>query len=127
MSKPNNLTSVDFGAAAESRVAAEIMLRGGYASFSVTDKIPYDLIVDYDGKLSKIQVKGIFSKNRNTYRCELTGYKNRPYKAHEVDFFVVYIHDLNDYYIIPFNSAIRSFNVNGEKVKPFKNAWYLLK
>lgn len=122
-----NVTNTDFGAAAESKVAAEITLRGGYVSFSITDKIPYDLISDYNGKISKIQVKGIFSKSRGTYRCELSGYKNRAYKQHEVDYFVIYIHDLNDYYVIPFDSEIRSFNVNGDRIKPFKNAWWLLK
>lgn len=115
---------IDYGAAAEQKVAAELILRGHIINWSTTDKTPYDMVVDFNGKLSKIQVKGIFTRTPGrAYRCELKGFKNRAYKEHEVDFYVVYIHEYNEYYVIPY--GMTSFNRNG-KAKQYLNRWELL-
>lgn len=125
--KPSQSNSkIDYGAVAEQKVAAELLLRGHLINWATSDKLPYDFISDKDGKLSKIQVKGIFNQDDGRpHRCELRGYQNREYLRHEVDYFIVYIHSLNEYYIIPFG-MMTSFNRNG-KAKHFLSAWDLLK
>lgn len=117
--------SIDYGQAAEQFCAAELVLRGFQVVWTVSDKVPYDFISDKNGKLKKIQVKGIFNqKDGRTYRTSLTGVKNRKYLSTEVDYFMVYIHDTKQYYIIPFG-VMTEFNANG-KAQRFLEAWELL-
>lgn len=133
MKQPNKYRSIDKGAVAEQKVAAELLLRGGFVNWSTSDKQPYDFILDMQGNLLKIQVKGIFSKHpRGHYQCSLkcgAGATTRNYLAHEVDFYIIYIHPENVYYVIPYKEGMRSFCLTKPdncKYNQYREAWEIL-
>lgn len=132
MKPPNKSRSIDKGAVAEQKVAAELLLRGYYVNWSTSDKLPYDFVIDADGKLLKIQVKGIFTKGaRGSYGATI-GHgkdKSRQYKRNEVDFYIIYIHPENIYYVIPFMEGFRNFSLTNPakcKYTQYREAWELL-
>lgn len=126
MSKPKSL--IDYGAAAEQYASAELHMRGFFISYSITDKTPYDLIIDQNGKLFKIQVKGTFKEDSDRGGYRFTIRNNRgAYTADEVDFYILYIHPTKTFYIIPFAFVITQTLRIGPKHEQFKNAWHLIK
>lgn len=103
---------------------------------------PYDFILDNGKELLKIQVKCTATHKKNKqglYEIELmkrSGNRynkvKKAYSDNEVDFFAVYLLDINLWYIIPFqaakgraNLAIRpSYDKSIHNV--FKEAWFSL-
>lgn len=125
MSKQKNL--IDYGQAAEQKAAAELILRGFYINWGVSDKQAYDFIADLDGKLFKIQVKGTFGKNpQGKYQFSLRNNRG-AYTAKEVDFYILYVHDTEDFYVIPFAFATSQTIRISERFAQFRNAWHLIK
>tara|TARA_R110002096_G_scaffold189462_3_gene370117 strand:+ start:866 stop:1291 length:426 start_codon:yes stop_codon:yes gene_type:complete len=103
----------------------------------------YDLVVDNGKRFFKIQVKyaGRDKRHPNTFRVmahrRITNGKNlksnelyRNYHATEVDFFAVYIWNIDTFYIIPHKEVLRSsitLNLrsknNNNKYEAFRNNW----
>jgi len=75
--------------------------------FSSTEK--YDLVIDYKGKLSRVQVKTawlsegkiIFNAHSMHSRTRI----KRKYLPEEVDFFAIYSPDLDKVYVMPLSEV----------------------
>lgn len=69
------------------------------------DNASYDFIVDWGGKLSRIQVKSTAIKQIkrcDKYRISLCrGHDRRTYAVGEIDFVVAFIHGEKTWYVIP--------------------------
>ena len=111
-------------------------------SIPIHDHRGYDLIVHGKNKLHKIQVKStrhvvkVSSHRKGTphYRV-ITACGNSQkerYTKDQLDYYAVYIFELNQWFIIPFH-AVTSKNIriypskNDHKFSPYREAWHLLK
>lgn len=87
--RANSKTIGDY---AELLVAAKFASMGHYVSRPLTDNAPYDLILDIDGDLKKVQVKSR-SKRQGVVKVELVSTNDRylrPYTLHDFDILVVH-------------------------------------
>ncbi len=108
------------------------------------DRLPYDLVLDINGSLVKVQVKSAWfdSKKENyvvdnrrtkTNRREM---KRENYQITDFHFAVIYIQDLNVFYIMPsdvfisYGSEIHLVETSKRQRKPksadYRNAWELM-
>ena len=106
------MNSKDKGDISEAVVAAEFLKLGIPVSKPLGDNQPYDLIIDFNCILKKVQIKtarnkGDYtliptSKSINTY---LTKDKRRTSYKDKVDFIVAYCHTTNECYVIDVNEV----------------------
>ncbi|MFN4144747.1 MAG: group I intron-associated PD-(D/E)XK endonuclease [Runella sp.] len=110
----------------------------------VGDRLPYDLVFDINGKLIKVQVKNAwFDEKTKNYVVDTRRTKtNRRqmirdvYHQTDFDFAVVYIENLEIFYVIPvdefisYRSSIHLVEDLKRQRKPksslFRNAWSLI-
>lgn len=110
----------------------------------IGDRLPYDLVFDVNGKLVKLQVKSAWlDKNSNNYIVDVRQTKtNRKkmirkyYTKDDFDFAILYIEDLDVFYIMPvevfisYKSTIALVEVDKRQRKPksseYKNNWELI-
>jgi len=100
------------GAVSETMVQARLY-EEGYAVSVPCSEEPYDLIVDIEGELLKVQVKTLYTRTRcsgrTSYRAELRpksrGTDNARYSAENVDAFAVYNSDDEEVYWLWFDEA----------------------
>ncbi len=92
---------------AESVVVTELLKRGFNVLKPVGDRLPYDLAIDISGKLLRIQVKSAWFY-RGAYKVDARMTKTnrremirKYYNKNDFDFAIIYIQDLNVFYIIP--------------------------
>jgi len=92
---------------AESAVVTELLKRGFKVLKPFGDRLPYDLGIDNDGKLIKIQVKSAWHY-RGAYKVDARITKTnrrrkvrKYYNKDDFDFAIIYISDLNTFYIVP--------------------------
>ncbi len=128
---------------AESAVVTELLKRGFRVLRPIGDRLPYDLAVDVDGKLLRVQIKSAWLQ-RGAYIVDGRRTKtNRRqmlrshYKCNDFDFAILYIDDLDVFYVMPSEvfTSYRSGVSLVEKVtrqrKPrshrYREAWDLLK
>jgi len=99
---------------AESAVVTELLKRGFRVLKPEGDRLPYDLAIDVNGKLLKLQVKSAWfrkgayfvdSRRTKTNRRRMI---RQRYKKDDFDFAILYIDDLNVFYIMPV-SAFSSY------------------
>lgn len=76
------------GDLAELKVAAKFLEKGCYVSYPFGDDTPYDLVVDMNGSLTKIQVKHI-SDNKGILTVKFDSNTGISYKG-KVDYVVIY-------------------------------------
>lgn len=120
--------SKELGLISEMRFQLAATLRGLTVSKPPADSSPYDFIVDTGKKLLRIQVKSTRQKDRSgRYHFNLkTGRQDRAYTAAEVHFFVLYIVELDLFYIIP-QALLRGKKTlkiyDNAKYDAFKNNW----
>ena len=92
---------------AESAVITELLKRGFNVLKPVGDRLPYDLAIDVSGKLIRIQVKSAwFYKGAYKVDTRITKTNRRRmirkyYNKNDFDFAIIYIQDLNIFYIMP--------------------------
>ncbi len=127
--------TIDIGAVAEHKFAAELLHRGIMPSWPSSQLIPYDLVAELPNRLVRIQVKGTRRIGKSIevdVRKYSTSKTRSRYTKHDTDFIVVYIFETNDWYLLP----IKNFNSTTLTLKPgdprckwlkYKNAWELLK
>ena len=133
---------MQIGKIAEYQFIIDASKRNLLPSIPVHDHRGYDLIVQGKTRLHKIQVKstrtvstrGPHKKGTPFYRIVAskgsTG--KEAYKKTDLDFFAVYIFELNQWFIIPFH-AVTSKNIrlypskNDHKFSQYREAWHLLK
>jgi|GEM_PF-227958 len=127
---------------AESAVVTELLKRGFRVLKPVGDRLPYDLAVDLEGKLLKIQVKSAWlQKGAYTIDTRRTKTNRRHmlrerYKDGDFDFAILYIDDLHVFYVMPasifstYKSGISLVEGSTRQRKPksaeYRERWGLL-
>ena len=95
----------------------------------------YDVGVENQGRLLRVQVKSTLYKRRNEeYSLNVMGPQRKKYEPGSVDFFAILLIPIDDWYILPFevmgrtNSSIH-FTPKGERQKygEYREAWHLLR
>lgn len=132
------------GDVAEQAAILQALNRGWGVLKPVGDRLPYDLIFDVNGKLTKIQVKcAWFDKNRGNYVVDNRRTKtNRrlmlrsKYETSDFDFALVYLPDPNIFYVFPvsvfiaYASEIHMVEADKRQRKPqsaeYREAWHLI-
>jgi len=127
---------------AESAVITELLKRGFNVLKPVGDRLPYDLAIDVKGKLIRIQVKSAwFYKGAYKVDARITKTNRRImirkyYDENDFDFAVIYIQDINAFYIMPqsvfssYKSEISLVEATKRQRKPksaeYRENWNLL-
>jgi hypothetical protein len=132
------------GDLAEQAVILEALRHGWEVLNPVGDRLPYDIVFDVNGKLFKIQVKcAWFDKKRKNFVVDTRRTKtNRRkmlrslYNANDFDFAIVYIGELNVFYVFPvsvfisYGSEVHLIETEKRQRKPksadFREAWHLI-
>ena len=92
---------------AESAVITELLKRGFNVLKPVGDRLSYDLAVDVNKKLLRIQVKsawfyrGVYKVDARMTKTNRGRMIRKYYNENDFDFAIIYIQDLNIFYIMP--------------------------
>jgi hypothetical protein len=97
------------GDIAEQAVILKALKLGWGVSVHVGDRLAYDLVIDVNGKLLKIQVKSAwFDEKKQNYvvdnrrtQTNRRVMKRSNYESGDFDFAILYIADLDVFYVIP--------------------------
>ncbi len=129
---------------AESAVVTQLLARGFRVLKPVGDRLPYDLALDLDGRLCRIQVKAAwFDRTKGLYAVDARRTKtNRRvmrrdrYDDSDFDFAILYLDDRQTFYVMPsvvFNqyaSTISLVEAEKRQRKPrsaaYRERWDLL-
>ena len=129
---------------AESAVVTELLKRGLRVLKPVGDRLPYDLAVDINGKLVRIQVKSAwFDRSEGAYIVDVRRTKTnrrvmvrQRYSKKDFDFAIIYIDDCRVFYVMPvsvftgFKSAISFVETEKRQRRPrsaeYRERWDLL-
>jgi PD-(D/E)XK nuclease superfamily protein len=113
-------SELQLGKAAEHLVCADLILQG-HSAFLADQGLPYDVVVDLNGQLKRIQVKGAHiryikpqkSSPVEVYRYSLRRAKkgDRPIGAHECDYFAFVALDRKLIAYVPIADLIRAGKV----------------
>lgn len=98
------------GEISEAAITLALLKRGYSISKPIGENSRYDLIVEIDGKLNKVQCKTAKLKNdvviagisRVVRTKKNGGYQKISYDNNDVDFFGIYCPDTNVCYLVPF-------------------------
>lgn len=132
------------GAIAEQAVALAALTRGYGISIPIGDYLPYDLILDIQGRLIRVQVKcawwdekkkNYVVDNRRT-RTNRRKMRRANYRNEDFDYAILYIPKQEVFYIMPtiefnsFGSEIHLVETVKRQRTPrsaaFREAWHLL-
>lgn len=132
------------GDVAEQAVILQALNRGWGVLRPVGDRLPYDLLFDVNGTLVKVQVKcAWFDRARGNYVVDNRRTKtNRRlmvrsrYNTSDFDFALVYLPDLNVFYVFPvgvfigYGSEIHMVEAAKRQRKPsstdYRESWELI-
>ncbi|MEZ4965676.1 MAG: group I intron-associated PD-(D/E)XK endonuclease [Saprospiraceae bacterium] len=132
------------GDIAEQAVVLYALKQGWGVLMPVGDRLAYDLVLDIAGDLIKIQVKSAwFDQKRKNFVVDTRRTKtNRRqmlrenYKPNDFDFAVIYIEDLDIFYVMPcevfisYGSEIHLIEADRRQRKPksaaYRDAWELI-
>ncbi|HAW60081.1 MAG TPA: endonuclease [Actinobacteria bacterium] len=132
------------GDIAEQAAVLKALKHGWGVLKPIGDRKPYDLVFDVEGAFAKVQVKSAwFDKSRGNYVVDNRRTKtNRrlmvreAYKPSDFDFALVYLADLDLFYVIPvdvfigYGSEIHFVVADKRQRKPtsadFREAWELI-
>ncbi len=130
---------------AESAVVTELLKRGFRVLRPVGDRLPYDLGIDLEGRVLRVQVKSAwFNAKAKYYLVDVRRTKtNRKrmvrerYGPADFDLAIIYLSNLNVFYIIPqnvfsgFGSTLTFVEAEKRQRKPrsaeYRERWDLLK
>jgi hypothetical protein len=129
---------------AESAVTTELLKRGFRVLQPIGDRLAYDLAVDFQGRLLRIQVKSAWfsakvkcyavdARRTNTNRRRML---RKRYGKDDFDFAIIYLAGLNVFYVMPVNafsgykSTITFVEADKRQRKPmsaqYRERWDLL-
>ena len=98
------------------------------------DSSPYDVGIEVNGRLLRVQTKSTTYQREGRYACNLTGRHGKPYPEGALDFFAVYLIPVDIWYILPFEktrqksvSLMFSPGKPGHKYEAYREAWHLLR
>lgn len=101
------------GDIAETQAVAELVKQGYTVSIPVSGHCPYDLVLDKDGELWRVQVKhAMLRENGHKLRCSLkrsnpnaNGTNDSYYTENEVDVYLIYCPEKDTLYWVDFDDA----------------------
>ena len=129
---------------AESAVKTELLKRGFRVLQPIGDRLAYDLGIDLNGRLLRVQVKSAwFNRKANYYLIDVRRTKTnrrrmlrKNYNAKDFDFAITYIADLHRFYVMPvsvfcrYKSTIVFVEAKKRQRKPksasYRERWDLL-
>jgi hypothetical protein len=129
---------------AESAVTTELLKRGFRVLLPVGDRLAYDLAVDLDGRLLRLQVKSAwFNHKAKCFVVDVRRTKTnrrrmlrQRYSADDFDFAIIYLAERNTFYVMPVNvfakygSTVTLVETDKRQRKPksadYKERWDLL-
>jgi PD-(D/E)XK endonuclease len=132
------------GDIAEQAVILAALKRGWSVAKPIGDRMPYDLIFDIDNSLLKIQVKSAwFDEGRKNFVVDTRRTKTnrrqmirQNYSLLDFDFAIIYIQDLDVFYVIPsdvfisYGSELHLVETDKRQRKPrsaeYRDAWQLI-
>lgn len=134
------------GDIAEQAIILQALKMGWEILKPIGDRLPYDLVIDVEGKLVKIQSKNAwFDKNRKFFLIDTRRTKtNRrvmrrdEYNNKDFDFAIAYVHPLELFFVIPvddflsFKSSVYLQAASNKKrqrkpkASKYRNAWNLI-
>ena len=126
--------TVKQGEISEQKFAVKCFAEYGYMVSQPNGTADYDLIVDVNGSLKKVQVKSSIKGNGNVNICKGTnavksGKQGKyPYPEESVDFFAIHNIPQDDWYIIPRSATGDAMNLRIAlkkvgKYSGYKNNW----
>ena len=124
--------TVKQGEISEQKFAVKCFAEYGYMVSQPNGTADYDLIVDVNGSLKKVQVKSSRKGNGNVNICKGTngqrGSKKYPYPEESIDFFAIHNIPQDDWYIIPRSATGDAMNLRISlkrtgKYSGYKNNW----
>lgn len=130
------------GDIAEYQLVAELLKIGYSILLPCGDRLPYDIAIDYNGKLVRIQVKSAwfneadkcYSVDVRRHQTNRQEYRHTKYNSDDFDFLVAWIENGNVFYILPAlfanmyagNLGMSLDDNRNYKSHPYRNAWHLL-
>lgn len=97
------------------------------------DSLHYDMVVEWEGCLLRVQVKSTMRRRSNSYYFTLRGAIHR-YTREDFDFLAAYLIPEDVWYIIPSDIALTNINQicitpgsSTSRYEPYREAWQLLK
>ena len=98
------------------------------------DSSAYDVGIEVNGRLLRVQTKSTTFQRGRTFTCNLTGPGGKVYPAGMVDYFAVYLIPVDMWYILPFEKT-RKTSVSlqftpgktGHKYEAYREAWHWLR
>ena len=104
------------------------------------DSEPYDLVVEENGRLLRIQVKSVFTSTRWGYSVAVARKRLRHhirYSPQEIDFIAAYVVPHDAWYIVPVSEIVNCIHIrlypegtkkrDGGRFERFREAWDLLR
>ena len=128
----NKKDTVKQGEKSEQIFAMKCFVEYNYMVSQPNGTADYDLVVDVDGSLKKVQVKSSRKGDGNFNICKGTnghsGLKKYPYPEESIDFFAVHNIPQDDWYIIPRSVTGDAMNLRialkrKGKYTRYKNNW----
>lgn len=107
-----NMNSNEIGCYSEYRIAAALMAQGHQVSMPLNDSSVYDMIVEANSKLYKIQIKGTKKKpqpNRLGVHVNIT--RHRQYSKSEIDYYAIWVEYYEGFFFLK-NENQNSVNLN---------------
>jgi hypothetical protein len=132
------------GDLAEQAAVLEGLKRGWGVLRPLGDRLPYDVVFDVAGKLARVQVKyGWLDKTTGNYvadnrrtRTNRRKMVRELYNATDFDFALIYVEDVNVFYILPsevfisYGSGVHLVEAEKRQRKPrsaeYRDAWNLI-
>ena len=127
---------------AESEVVTQLLKRGFRVLKPVGDRLPYDLAIDVNGKLVRVQIKsawrcnGVYTVDSRRTKTNRRQMVRSRYDGNDFDFAILYIEDRDVFYVMPievfssYKSGITLVESKTRQRKPrsdqYREAWDLL-
>jgi len=106
---------------------------GMYVSKPYGDSRRYDVLVEANGRIWRVQVKStIYRRRGNEYSLNVMGPGRKRYEEGTVDFFAVYLIPADEWYIIPYEALGKRLTLHfapggkRQKYARYREAWHLL-
>lgn len=120
---------------AELRFMERATAHGLRVSRPFGDSARYDVGVEQEGRIARVQVKSTIYRRRGieSYSLNIHGPRRQLYERGTVDFFAVYLIPIDTWYIFPFERVARNFSLHftpgskRDKYGEYREAWHLLR
>lgn len=109
-----DISSTQKGLASEARVKYELTLRGYTVLEPYGDNERYDLAIDHEDGLERVQVKtgnlkdSFIQFRLTSNRSTAKGVEHKPYTEDEIDSYIVVSYELDKLYYVPIEDTAKS-------------------